>query len=315
MPGNCDGLQTELEISAKQLGLNLQNEMKGIAEKYQVSAQELGNNAPDPSAVEGFINVDFDVNWKNIEISLDLPEFTMNTQEWKLDVPQVSMRDKEIIFHTPSSRMTTKKVGQYPEFHGFRIVWKDILIDIPEFFMEEQRIVMGIPEFRVDTTSFKLDIPEVTMKTQKIIMGLPQFTLRSISGEIQIVAARAEQLKNEAGAEIAAAKQRITSEAGIDIAKKANSLFTCLRTSIQMKKDEAMAMIEPGITMLQQSITKMSSINADEARAQMSDLQGKLNEAIARRSAIEGRFSEAIDGLLKQEQDTVSRLLGGLVKA
>jgi hypothetical protein len=309
MANSCGQYQTSLEIAAKQLGVDLQSRLQEVTARLQSDARQIQEDAPDPSNFEGAINFEFDVSWKDVELILSLPEFTMETQEWSLDVPQVTMREKEMIFHTPSMRMTTKKIGQYPEVHGLRIEWKDILIDVPEFFMEEQRIVMGIPEFKTDRTSFKLDVPEVAMREQRIVLGLPQFTLTEISGEVRSIQDRSEALTKAANAEVAKARGEIASTAADDISKKANSLFTCLRTTLQNKKAEAMAMVEPAITMLQESISKLGSIDADEARAKIGEIQAQLAAANAKKAEMEARFSESIDALIAKEQDTVKQIL------
>lgn len=311
----CRQYQTELEATAAELGAAMKTRLKGLTETFEQRADALKEEAPDPSTIEAVVNIEFDVEWSDQEILFDLPEFTMKTQEWVLDLPQVTMRDRVMIFHTPSVRMVRKKVGQYPEIHGFTIKWKDIYIDVPEPFMEEQRIVMGIPEFTMAPTSMKLDIPEVTMRTQRIVLGLPQVRLRSVSGTARAVGEKAEALQQEANDAIARARGEVAREGSVGIAKRANSLFSCLRTGIQMKKDETLAMLEPAIVMMQQSITKLNGIKADEARAKAADLQRQLAEVTQRRAAIETRFAEAIAKLIDEERNVVEKLTGQLAAA
>ena len=49
--------------------------------------------------------------------------------------------------------------------------------------MEEQRIVMGVPEFWVDTTSVLIPELLVEFLQKRITLGLPQFTLTDIKSK------------------------------------------------------------------------------------------------------------------------------------
>lgn len=297
MANDCLQFQSEMEKVAEATGVELSYKMKAVSESVNGEASQLKDDAGNQAWLK------FDVSWDDVSVKFDLPEFKMVTQNWTLDLPQVTMINKEMIFHTPSTRMGTQKVGQYPEFHGLEIVWKDILIDVPEFFMQEQRIVVGIPEFKMDQTTITLDVPEVEMKTQEIIMGLPQFTLREAKVDIQV---RADALKAKAEQQVAAVRAEVAGKAAIDFGKAANTLFSCLRTSLQNKKLETAALIEPAITMLQSSISKFQSIDSDESRQMVSELNGKLATTLEKKQLAEARFTEQIAALVTQEQQVVT---------
>lgn len=303
MANECLTYQSELSKVAEAVGLSLGDRMRGISDKYSREGGVIKDDAENQAYII------FDVSWDNVSIIFDIPEFKMVTQEWKIDLPQVTMVNREMIFHTPSARMENQKVGQYPEFHGLNVEWKDIIITVPVFFMEEQRIVVGIPEFTIDTTSIILDIPEVTMKTQEIIMGLPQFTLKEAYVDIQI---RATELKDRATAEVAVVRGEIAKQAGSDFARAANTLFSCLRTSIQNKRLESGALIEPAITMLQSSISKFESIDSAESRQMVSDLKEKLGLSLQKKQDLELTFQKQIDALIIQEQKVVSDFINKL---
>jgi hypothetical protein len=138
------------------------------------------------------------------------------TKTFKLNVPQVAMRERKISwdtpfmelkpqdwkFSTPSVRMKSVKVGQYPEFHGFTIVWKDIIVDVPEPFMQEQSVVISMPEFRMDTVSYKVSVPEFTWAETQFKLDLPELVVGDISFVIPLktdeVKAKGEQIKADA---------------------------------------------------------------------------------------------------------------------
>ncbi|WP_395696919.1 hypothetical protein [Methylocella sp.] len=309
----CGQYQSNLESKARALGVDLTDKMKIISDKYQKESQDLSDDSPNPGPVGGALDLDFDVGWKDVSIKFDLPEFKMVTQEWSFDVPQVTMKNQEMIFHTPSTRMVNKKVGQYPEIDGFTVRWKDIIVSVPEFFMQEQKIVMGVPEFKIDRTSMKIDIPEVTMKTQEIILGLPQFTLRSVHGEVNAITDRAENLKNSANAEVIKAKAEFSNQAKAELTQLTSTLFTCLRTTIQNKKSEALALLDPAITMLNESVSKFSSIDSDEARKKAAELRQNVTDAIEKKKDMETKFETSIGDLVKQEQNVVAELVAKLI--
>jgi hypothetical protein len=124
---------------------------------------------------------DLELKWGEQRVSFDVPQVTMKTQRLSFDIPQVIVRDQEITFSTPSTRMVQHKIGEKPEFHGPKIVWTPIYIDIPEVFMEEQRFVVGIPEIKMETLEFSLDIPEVTMDRLEWVLKVPELRLGDVS--------------------------------------------------------------------------------------------------------------------------------------
>ncbi len=303
MANDCLSFQDDMKKVAEAAGVELSYKMKAVSDEINGEAGKLHDEAGNQAWVK------FDVTWADVSIKFDLPEFKMVMQNWVLDLPQVTMTNKEMIFHTPSSRMTTKKVGQYPEFHGLEVVWKDILIDVPEFFMQEQRIVVGIPEFRMDQTTISLDIPEVEMKTQEIVMGLPQFTLREAKVDIQV---KADALKAKAEQQVDAVRAEVAGKSAVDFSKAANTLFSCLRTSLQNKKLETAALMEPAITMLQSSISKFESIDSDESRQMVSDLKSKLATTIQKKQDADAKFESEITTLVNKEQEVVAEFVSKL---
>lgn len=309
----CEVHQKALMDSAAELSISLKDKIKAVTSKYEGEFDRLQKDGPDPdNAIEGWLKIDIDVTWEVVSIKFDLPEVTMKLQEWSFDIPQTELVQREIIFHTPSVRMETRKVGQYPEFHGLTVRWKDILIDVPVPFMQEQKIIMGIPEFRMGRVAVKLHVPEFTMKTQEIKLNLPQFTVKNVNAEIRKVEDRSDQLQAAMKSDLASARKTVIDTSGSQIAKAANTMFTCLRTNIQMKKDQTLSILEPSITMFRDTASKLRSINANEAAGRAADMEAKLSEMLERKAQIGKDFDKQINDLIDQEKKTVDAILGGL---
>jgi hypothetical protein len=311
MPEPCEAAKQSLHELVQTLGGELSSAVKTISDRYQPRFDEIRDDAPDGGGVGAALDIDIDVKWETVTVALDLPEVTMTLQEWSLDLPQVTMNDQRIVFHTPSTRMVPKKVGQYPEFVGFppKVRWRDIIIEVPEFFMQEHVIIMGIPEVRMDRTSFKLDVPEFTMRTQELKFDVPQITVKSISVAARELKDRAEAAVDELGAEITAARHAILGSAGEKITAASSTFFTCLRTQIQMKRDEIAAAFEPGIVMVRQALSKLQST---DAAAETDEMNRRLLDLLAKRDAATAPLDAAVQSIIEQEKTTVEGLLRGL---
>lgn len=194
-----------MSIAMEEYKAKIQETIKEITDRYQplinelqARGQKLADDFKTPDNWEAVLGIDFDVEMKDQDIIFDLPSVTMRTQEISLDLPEVTMVDNTIVFSTPSIRMVTKKVGQYPEWHGpFTVVWKDILIDVPEPFMQEQRIIFGLPSVTMRRNEWKIDIPEFRMEQQRWVLKLPQVTIKNVRVETQKVEDAGKQLAAE----------------------------------------------------------------------------------------------------------------------
>ena len=147
------------------------------------------------------------------------------------------------------------------------------------------------------------------MKTQEIILGLPQFTVVNVRAEYSQYQDRADALKSKAESQVQAAKSKFAETAKREIGGAANTLFSCLRTQIQNKRSEATAMLEPAITMLSTSIDKFKSIDSDESRAKISELQKQYELAMQKRKEMDDRFDQSITELTNQQTQLVDGLL------
>jgi hypothetical protein len=194
-----------MELAAEDSKTSLQSQIDAIIARYkpliddiQVRAERMVADYSPPDEGEAAINMDFDVTWKDEKIVFDLPSVTMRTKEMSMDIPEVTMERKDIIFHVPAIRMVPKKIGQRPVWYGpFKMVWEDIIIDVPEPYMEEKRISFDLPSVTMKRHDWKMDIPEFTMEQQTWIIGLPQITVKNVTVETDKLKAGGDRLSEE----------------------------------------------------------------------------------------------------------------------
>jgi hypothetical protein len=64
--------------------------------------------------------------------------------------------------------------------------------------------------------------------------------------------------------------------------------------------------MDPAITMLRDTLSKLSSINSDETRARATAIQSQLDAAVQKKADILKKFDDSIQGLIAQEQSVVT---------
>lgn len=193
-----------MTTSAVEIPLDLQTQINKVTERYRPALAELaargkkiGDEYQKPNAAAAKIGFDFDVNWKRLDMSFDLPSVTMKTISISADVPEVTNEPQTIIFHTPSTRMVTREVGRKPEVRNWTIEWTPIYMDFPELFMEEQKIIFDLPSVRMKRQDWKIDIPHFTMQRQEISIDVPDFKLRNVTAETEKLKASGAELQAE----------------------------------------------------------------------------------------------------------------------
>ncbi|HEX7705381.1 MAG TPA: hypothetical protein VF701_02885 [Thermoanaerobaculia bacterium] len=196
----------------------LQQEAERRAGELQDEGKKLEKDA------KAQFKVDLIVRWVDRKVVMNLPQITMKTTTVILDLPSVTMRLQELIFHTPSVRMVPKVVGRYPEFHGLKIVMRDIIVHVPEGFMEEQRIKMDLPEVRMERQELKFDYPDVSWGETEFVLRLPEVEVKDISFIIPI---NNEDVKRR-GAELRERGEKI----GAETRQKAEALAARMQADV-----------------------------------------------------------------------------------
>lgn len=296
----CKDKQEQVEKRTQELVAKLVDQSKVLGQEIQERAKQImpDFNTDGPAV---WIGVDFDIRWKTTEFSLDLPEITMKDQTWSLDLPQITMKDQEILFETPSVRMKTVKTGEYPEFYcsglfDCRVRWSPIYIDVPEPFMQSQRIVLSIPEVRMGRTEFVLGIPEFTLTTQRFSLDLPEITIKDINAQADLARRDGEALSAEAQQRADNLKQSFKANAQMELGVDVAAMFDCFQQQLMTQKNTAMKGFEDGIALIQSTITAMVSNKVPDENPMLQKAKASLADLLAQRDAfaqtIESKFVE-----------------------
>lgn len=163
----------------------------------QDAGAQLAQDAPRPETVEAVINVDFEVTWADQTLAFDFPSITLKDRRIAFDLPEVTMGLERIVFDLPAVRMVDRKIGQKPEIHGWTVRWTDIIISVPEPYMQRNEIKLDLPQIAMRRKEIVLGIPEVRMKRVTWVIGLPQFKVINVSAATDRVKQRGEALRIE----------------------------------------------------------------------------------------------------------------------
>lgn len=324
----CNEMQAKLNERANALAGKLAEESQALAADIKKRTSEIDPRI-DTSGPEVWVGVNFDVTWKRVDFSLDLPEVRLVEQRWALDLPQVTMKEQRLVFDIPSVRMTTVKTGEYPETTcrmvtkdvglGVKIDvpectvrWSPIYIDLPEPFMERQEIVLGIPEFRMERTEMILGIPEFTLKTHRFSLDLPEFKVKDIQVEASRARERGEALARDAKERSAKLRERFRAEAKVDLGGDVTALFDCYQNEMMQRKNEAASQFDSGINLLQGTLTAMVSNKVPEDNPNLAQIRNSLTELTAKRAAFAKDIEEKFVELGKRQKAFFDQLVGGM---
>lgn len=266
---------------------------------------------------EGSAFIEGEVTWKDTEMVFDTPTVTIKDQRIVFGVPQVSMKRNDIVFGTPSVRMKRMKTGQYPEFTCSKhfipkctVKWSDIITDVPEAFMQEQRVSMDIPEFKFDNTEIIMGIPEFSMARQKWIMGLPQFKTTGYGVNSGGLQDRGKALANDIS---------LTRTAQVEeTATSMNALFSCHRSKLLSDREQAAKRFDDAINQITAVSDTMKAAGADPsamltADGTKADLLAQRSRLVAQREEALKKFDDSLIKLNSSEKAAVERMKGPTV--
>lgn len=282
-----------------------QGAVKDVGSKYKSQFDDIDREG-DELEKDSKATINLDVDWKDVEMLVDIPAVKLRDERFVFGVPQVTMRLSEMIFHTPSTRMVPKKVGQYPEFtcSGFSCTtkWSDIITHVPESFMEEQRIKLSIPEFKWADTEVVMGVPDVYMERQRWVMGLPQFKVKSVTLDPGGFEERGKNLQRKAEN----LKERQVEEMGGAV----NALYSCYRNHVLGDREQASATFDSAISQIESTIKIIQDRKGDPSNVSSGD--GKSTDLIARRDELVlkkkdamQKFDDAIAKLDTKERGTL----------
>lgn len=235
----------------------LSDRIEAIKAKYapQIKAlQDDGKRLEDetkrPSDIGGIIGIDFRVDWKDEDIIFDVPRVTMRDQGFSLDLPEIGSARQHIAFDVPDVRMVDREVGKYPEVHFPSVVWKPIIITVPEPYMRRQDIYYDLPTVTMKRQDFVIGIPEFRMERVRWVLKLPQFTVVNVHAQIDRAKEEGESLKTKSQALAANMRSEIEHEVALfkqQVANGANGT----KQQISNSFDGALGQIGKAISDLQ----------------------------------------------------------------
>lgn len=297
-----------------------QDKINAVAEKYKAAYDGYAKEGEDLKADAATFN--FKVDWADTEIIFDLPSTTIRDQRLVFGVPQTTMNQQDIIFDTPSIRMKRIKLAQHPETRcedtwirvgplktkgapKCTVTWHDNYIEVPEPFMERQRIAMGVPEFKWDDTEVIMGIPEFRMERQRWVVGLPQFTLISIALNKDKIEDRSNALQRD----IAETREHQR----VELVDATHALFACNRDVVVDSRKSVEAKFSVGLSQLDGAISTLRSQGADPSKVVSSD--GKTTDLLARRAEVYAAlqkaladFDKALSDLEGSERDAIEKM-------
>lgn len=185
------------------------------------------------------------------------------------------------------------------------MTWHDIITTVCEPFMQQQDIVMGIPEVTVGRTTIKLGVPQVTMKRQDWYFDLPKFHITD-----GCIGSRCEKKCEDASQRYSNDYQSIVNpaikSAKTSIAKANADSLGCQRSVLVQQKEAALASIDANVGVVKASLATLQGMGATDQAKSVSDTLSKLMEMRAKVSA-------QFDGLIQNVDDQSKKTTGDLL--
>lgn len=287
-----------------------QQAVAAVAQRYKPDFDELERRGKElgketPEGPETKVGIDFDVKMVEKKLIFDVPSVTMRDQRMVFGVPQVTMKEQTAIFHTPSTRMVAKKIGQYPEIHGWTVKWSDIITHVPETFMQEQRIVWHVPEFKWDDTTIVLSVPEFRMERVEWILHLPEFKVKNVNVEVDRMNDEAKSL-DERAHELKQAQAR-------DIAVATSNVYGCVRSQLVAEAEKGRKAFDGAIAQLSGSIADIRAKGIDPASIDVSgkkvNLVAQLDDTVKKQKDFVASMDQTLAKLDADEKAAVAKIL------
>ncbi len=261
-----------------------------------------------------------EIEMREVGFSLDVPQFGMERRDIRFDVPQITMKSSDIIFHTPSIRMKripgapiwrVKCTGPswskpIPECTGW---WDETWLDVPEPFMEEQRIVIGIPEVRMDTVSVALDVPTSEMKRQEFSLSLPSVIVKSKVEEAKKVESKARELSRKYEQEGVRLTQEVKELSKERLAPRIVSVFSCHRSHIMAQLEAVPKPFDAALTSINEAISQLSAKGVPSNDDDFVALTTQRDKLLADRAAAVENIKKALEQLNLAETQAMENLL------
>ena len=322
---NCKNFEIEFDSVLQTKEQELSAEFAEFSQDLQQEANELEKDIPNTSGVDVVFDIDIDVEMIEQTVKFHLPVTKIENQKMSMHLPVLKTNEQTIVFHTPSTKMVRKKIGSHPEttcktkykrvagvkvpYPECKTIWKPNYADIPEVFMQEQKIIIGIPEVSMKPKDLIIGVPVFDFKEHALKFDLPSIKIKQTSTERKEVKKRAEDLNNEAEIRKEQILSEFQSELSHEIVAPHTELFDCYRAGIESRRDEATKEIDAIIGSMNASIKQLKENNTDADDKYLAQVEKKRNELVVERKNIISKFDKALINLEKQQKSSLQEII------
>lgn len=228
-----------------------------IQARYQPEFDALGRAAPTSprigefGAITGF---GVELRQRRETISLHLPTTVLRYHAMWADVPQVFPERITILIAHAYTVNENFKCGQYPEFHGLRVIWRDIICTRPVVRVRQEPAHFDRPTLRWQRADFGTHWPEVRLEKFEIAFLVPEIIIHDrdrelgrVRGEAAELQRRAEDLAARMRAEINAAIAACPPQIGNTNGAVADNSLDEVRARVSAAFDQAINDFEAAI--------------------------------------------------------------------
>lgn len=271
-----------------------------------------------------------EVGTRQEKVILDVPQTTMEIQDFSFDLPTVVLKDSDISFDIPTIEMRRQRGPNIPEVRtrmeqrcigsGSFKVCTDIPIvytemvetyyDMPVTVMKTNHIVVGLPVIEMRREVIKISIPQITMKPTEFSADIPYITLRFIKDAGKRTAALAAALAQSAQ-EAATQKQiAFKDRLRVAVAPLLLEMFNCFREVILASKMEASSKFSSEISELTAAVTALVAKGVPEGDSDLINSRKLLDDCILKRENALKPFDDSLTKFDASVKISLEQFLG-----
>jgi len=260
------------------------------------------------------------VTMQRTRMVIGLPSITMRSQSVAIDLPSVTMRNRDIIFSVPSTRMVRVKIGEKPEttcsgggFLGLpqcTVRWTPIYADVPQPFMEENRIVLAIPEVTMQRNDWRFDVPDIRIEDQEIVFDVPSITIETQQDAAERAAGAAQdlsrQFQDRAASLATAAKERAKER----LVPKVSAVFACHRANLEQQLTSLPQQFDPALSQTNAVLQDMASRSVPVGDDDYVRLLAQRDNLLSQRQNLVDQLQTQIVSLSAKEAEAIHAMVG-----
>lgn len=307
----CPTETAKLSETGQIIENQIQEIVNAIKNDVEADAKEINKDAP--SGEENKIGIDFKIDWVDKEFSLHVPTVTLEDQViGRLHLPEFKMEDKEIIFHTPSTRMVDKKVGEYPSIvcRGLscKTVMKDIIISVPETFMQEHKISFGVPTVVMKEQDLIMGVPVFGTTLHTFILSMPKIEVITISQASENLKKKSDELNDKYTKREQDERNNIKNLVLSNIEPPHTALFNCIKSGIEAMRSAALTNFDAGIATLNAGISNLKAQGVDSDNETLKQMEESLRLTTEQRNEQSNIFDSKITEINEQQRTSLETM-------